>query len=96
MLTHRRRFASVMSSRTQMQAMALAGALNSVIVVEPTPFHLRSTAPIYRRLPAQQQPLDLTATVFRYLRREDGSIEPMRTYAATLCRCKSRITQRGR
>jgi hypothetical protein len=95
MLTHHRRFASVMSSRTQIQAMALASALNSV-VVEPTPFHLRSTAPIYRRRPAQRDPLDLTATVFRYLRREDGSIEPMRTYAATFCRCKSRITQRAR
>jgi hypothetical protein len=95
MLTQRRRFASVMSSRTQMQAMALAGVLNTV-VVEPTPFHLRSTAPIYRRLPAQREPFDLTATLFRYLRREDGSIEPMRTYAAILCHCKSRITQRGR
>ena len=85
----------MMSSRTQLQAMAFAGALNSV-VVEPTPFHLRSTAPVYRRLPAQREPLDLTATVFRYLRREDGSIEPMRRYAAMFCRCKSRITQRAR
>jgi hypothetical protein len=95
MLTHPRRFASVMSSRTQMQAIALVGALNSV-VVEPTPLHLRSTAPVYRRLPAQREPLDLTATVFRYIRREDGLIEPMRTHAATFCRCKSRITQRAR
>jgi hypothetical protein len=88
-------FAILMSSRTQMQAMALAGVLNSV-VVEPTPFHLRSTAPVYRRLPARREPLDLTAAAFRYLRREGGSIEPMRTYAASFCRCKSRITQRGR
>ncbi len=85
----------MMSSRTQIQAVALAGALHTV-VVEPTPFHLRSTAPIYRHVRGQQVPLDLTATVFRYLRGVNGSIEPMRTYAATFCRCTSRITQRGR
>ena len=93
MLTAQRRFASVMSSRTQIQAVALAGALNTV-VVEPTPFHLRSTAPIYRHMRGQQAPLDLTTTVFRYLRRVNGSIEPMRTYAAILCRCS--LTRRGR
>ena len=93
MLTQRRRFASVMSSGTQIQAMALAGALNSV-VVEATPLHRRSTAPIVRRLPALPGPLDLTAAMFRYLCSTDGSIEPMRASAATFCRCK--VTQRGR
>jgi hypothetical protein len=93
MLKERQRFASVMSSRTQIQAVALAGALNSV-VVEPTPFHLRSTAPIYRHVLGLQAPLDLTANVFRYLRRMNGSIEPMRRCAAILCRCS--LTQRGR
>jgi hypothetical protein len=95
MLTDAWRFASVMSSRTQIQAVALAGALNSV-VVEPTSLHLRSSAPIYRRVRAQQAPLDLTANVFRYRRRADGFIEAVRRYVATFCRCKSRITQRGR
>ncbi len=88
-------FDILMSSGTQIQAVALAGALNSV-VVEPTLLHLRSTAPIYRHVRGQQVPLDLTATVFRYLRRVNGSIEPMRTYAAPFCRCTSWITQRGR
>jgi hypothetical protein len=95
MLTDAWRFASMMSSRTQIQAMALAGALSSIIV-EATPLHRRSTAPIVRRLPARRQPLDLTASMFRYLRRKDGSIEPIRTFAAILCRCKSQITQRWR
>jgi len=96
MLTNAGRFASVMSSRTQMQAMALAGALNSVVVVEPTPLHRRSTAPIVRRLPAHHPPLDLTAAAFRYLRRVDGSIAPIPESEATFCRCKSPVTQRGR
>lgn len=93
MLTNARGFASVMSSRTQIQAVALASALNTV-VVEPTPFHLRSTAPIYRHVRGQQAPLDLTTTVFRYLRRVNGSIEPMRTCEAIFCRCS--LTRRGR
>ena len=85
-----------MSSRTQMQAVALASALNSVVVVDPTPLHRRSTAPIIRRLPAYQPPLDLTATAFRYLRHVDGSIEANRADEAMFCRCKSPITRRGR
>jgi hypothetical protein len=75
-----------MSTRNQIQAVALIGALEATII-EPTRFHLRSSSPVYHHLPSRREPLDLSTTVFRYRKLIDGSIQPIRDCSLIFCRC---------
>ena len=75
-----------MSTRNQVQAVALVGVFEAT-VVEPTPFHLRAASPVYHHMRGRREPLDLSASVFRYRKLLDGSIQPVRHCALIFCRC---------
>jgi len=75
-----------MRTRNQVQAVALVGVLETT-TVEPTPFHLRSASPVYHHMASRREPLDLSASVFRYRKLLDGSIQPLRDFSSIFCRC---------
>ncbi len=82
-----RPFAFSMPSKIDAQAVVLAGVITSA-TIEPTPFHLRSTAPLYVQMRRRREPLDLTARVFRYMETFDGAIQPLREVLVRFCRCR--------
>jgi hypothetical protein len=82
-----------MRTRNQVQAVALVGVLETT-TVEPTPFHLRSASPVYHHMASRREPLDLSASMFRYRKLLDGSIQPVRDYALIFCRCGASAPRR--
>ena len=82
-----------MPTRNHIQVVALVGVLETTIV-EPTPFHLRAASPVYHHMRSRREPLDLSASVFRYRKLLDGSIQPVRDCELIFCRCGASAPRR--
>ncbi|HUP47607.1 MAG TPA: hypothetical protein VNA04_02340 [Thermoanaerobaculia bacterium] len=66
---------------------AILSAAISTSPIEPTAHHLRRSASLRVTVRRRREPLDLEASLFRYLVGWDGSIQPVREIATPFCRC---------
>ncbi|HEU4522047.1 MAG TPA: hypothetical protein VFT12_08595 [Thermoanaerobaculia bacterium] len=74
------------------QAAVLSAAITSS-VIEPTPLHRRQSAPLRVMMKRRREPLDLNATVFRYLIDRRGGIQPVQEIAVPFCKCCGSMTR---